>query len=209
MREGRLERAVLEGTRVLLQPVRGVDAAELFPQIHAREPVLRWLIWPGPESVGELARRFADWHVLDREQAHYVFAVRDRESRALAGTIGVRLARDGAPGNAPGAAGEADLGYWLGEAHWGRGFATEAIGLVSWLAFTHLAVERVVATVFVGNTGSRIVLERNGFRLEETLRDVHIGVGRTVDEWLFVLERRDWEPEAREPRREEVVFGRP
>ena len=207
MRHGRLERAVLEGTRVLLQPVRGVDAVELFPQIHGREPVLRWLIWPGPESVGELARRFADWHVLDREQAHYVFAVRDRESLGLAGTIGVRLSRDDARRNASEEAREADLGYWLGEAHWGRGFATEAVGLVSWLAFTHLAVERVVATVFVGNTGSRIVLERNGFRLEETLRDVRIGGGRTVDEWLFVQERRDWEPVAREPRREEVVFG--
>ena len=192
-------RAVLEGERVSLRPVRGVDSDELFPQIHRQGAVLRWLIWPGPDSVGDLARRFADWHLPDSEQDHYAFAIRDLESQALCGTVGVRLSRD---------AREADLGYWLGEAHWGRGFATEAVGLACWLAFKHLDVKRAVATVFVGNGASRIVLERNGFELEETLRDVRIGLGRTVDEWLFALERRDWQARACEPRREELEFRR-
>jgi len=193
----RMDSAVLEGTRVILSPVRGVDADRLFPQIHRKEPVLRWLIWPGPETVRELARRFADWHTPDRDQDHYAFAIRDRESEELCGTVGVRLGRDGR---------EADLGYWLGEQYWGRGFATEAVGLVCWLAFQHLDVQRAVATVFVGNGGSRVVLERNGFQLEETLHDVRIGLGRTVDEWLFTLERSDWEATATVPLREELVF---
>ena len=62
----------------------------------------------------------------------------------------------------------AELGYWLAESVWGRGFATEAIELADYLAFHHLSATVVTAEVFVGNAASCRVLERNGFRRERS-----------------------------------------
>lgn len=55
--------------------------------------------------------------------------------------------------------GEPSVGYWIARAHWGRGIATRAIGLL--LAET--GVRPVHAQVRVGNTASVRALERNGF----------------------------------------------
>ena len=79
----------------------------------------------------------------------------------------------------------ADLGYWVDQAHNGRGVATAAVGAVVQLAFTELGLHRVQAGTLLHNRGSQRVLERNGF--------THIGMaprylqiaGRWQDHLLF------------------------
>lgn len=56
-----------------------------------------------------------------------------------------------------------EIGYWLGKPYWGRGYMTEAVGAVVPHAFAAFGVDRIVASVFVGNPASRRVLERCGF----------------------------------------------
>lgn len=56
-----------------------------------------------------------------------------------------------------------DLGYWLGRAHWGQGFATEALRTLADHAFTDLGAERLTAKVAPENTASARVLEKLGF----------------------------------------------
>lgn len=65
----------------------------------------------------------------------------------------------------------AEVGYWLGEAAWGRGIATEATAaFVAW-AFGHIgALERLGAGVYGGNGASARVLEKCGFVREGVLR---------------------------------------
>ena len=48
---------------------------------------------------------------------------------------------------------EAELGYWIARAHWGRGYATEAAGAVLRIART-LGHRRVVAAHFIDNPAS-------------------------------------------------------
>jgi len=55
--------------------------------------------------------------------------------------------------------GEPSVGYWIARAHWGRGIATRAIGLL----LAEAGVRPVHAQVRVGNTASVRALERNGF----------------------------------------------
>ena len=57
----------------------------------------------------------------------------------------------------------ADLGYWVDEAHNGRGIATAAVAAVVRIAFTELGLHRVQAGTLLHNLGSQRVLERNGF----------------------------------------------
>ena len=64
----------------------------------------------------------------------------------------------------------AELGYWLGQAFWGRGVMTEAVRQLCREGFSRFAIARIYAEPFARNTGSRRVLEKNGFSLEGTLR---------------------------------------
>jgi len=58
----------------------------------------------------------------------------------------------------------AELGYWLGVAYWGNGYATEALHAVIDYAFGDLEHEALQAGARVTNPGSRRVLEKCGFQ---------------------------------------------
>lgn len=86
----------------------------------------------------------------------------------------------------------AEIGYWLGRVHWGRGIATEALGAVvdySFSTFDHLV--RLEASVYEWNPASARVLEKVGFHLEARLEKRVVKDGRTIDELLYSLVRSD------------------
>ena len=59
---------------------------------------------------------------------------------------------------------DAELGYWVGVRHWGRGYATEAARALIGHAFTELGYNTLSASVRVNNPASRRVLEKCGFQ---------------------------------------------
>jgi ribosomal-protein-alanine N-acetyltransferase len=81
----------------------------------------------------------------------------------------------------------AEIGYWLGRAHWGRGLATAAVRALSDYAFTHFDICRLYATIFARNAGSARVLEKAGYELEGRLRQSITKDGATLDGLLFAL----------------------
>ena len=79
----------------------------------------------------------------------------------------------------------AELGFWLGEAMWGRGVMTDAVsGFVPW-ALERFSLQRIYAHVFERNPASARVLEKSGFTREARLRRAVIKEGQILDEWLF------------------------
>lgn len=81
----------------------------------------------------------------------------------------------------------AEVGYWLGEAHWGRGIATRAVTAFCRWAFAERDLVRLYAGVFETNTASVRVLEKAGFVFEGRLRKAVIKDGRLLDDLLFGL----------------------
>ena len=79
----------------------------------------------------------------------------------------------------------AEVGYWLGEAFWGRGIATEALASVTRHAFEHFALTRLFALPFAHNVASCRVLEKAGYVLEGRLRRSAIKDGRIVDQLQY------------------------
>jgi [ribosomal protein S5]-alanine N-acetyltransferase len=80
----------------------------------------------------------------------------------------------------------AELGYWIGEAYWGRGIATAAVRAVTDHALTtHHDLRRVFALPFAHNRASARVLEKCGFVLEGVLRSSAIKDGRVLDQLLY------------------------
>ena len=81
------------------------------------------------------------------------------------------------------------IGYWIGEAHWGRGIMTEAVrAFVPWI-FEHFDVVRIEAGVFAWNPASMRVLEKAGFRLEARERRAVTKAGKTIDRFLYARTR--------------------
>lgn len=62
-----------------------------------------------------------------------------------------------------GARPEAELGYRIGEAYGGQGYATEAVRLALEAAFSTYGLERVRAATLAANLPSQRVLLKNGF----------------------------------------------
>ena len=79
----------------------------------------------------------------------------------------------------------ADLGYWVDEAHNGRGVATAAVGAVIEVAFTDLGLHRVQAGTLLHNHASQRVLERNGFTVIGVAPGYLEIAGRWQDHRLF------------------------
>src|SRR6478735_5043576 len=83
--------------------------------------------------------------------------------------------------------GSASMGYCLGAAAWGHGYATEAArALLQW-AFDTLDLNRVQAETDTRNVASARVLEKLGFVREGTLREDCVVNGEVSDSWVFGL----------------------
>jgi RimJ/RimL family protein N-acetyltransferase len=65
----------------------------------------------------------------------------------------------------------AELGYWIGVAHWNRGYCTEAAKAIVEYGFKVLRYHKISARHFVGNHSSGRVLEKIGMTREGVLQD--------------------------------------
>jgi RimJ/RimL family protein N-acetyltransferase len=85
-----------------------------------------------------------------------------------------------------------ELGYWLGVAHWGRGFGTEAARAAIDYFFEEFDAELLCAGARVANPASRNILEKCGFQWAgvELHRFVSLGSSTPVDR--FRLSRGVW-----------------
>jgi RimJ/RimL family protein N-acetyltransferase len=79
----------------------------------------------------------------------------------------------------------AEIGYWLGEAYWGRGIATEALIAVTGYAIEHHQLTRLFALPFATNAASCRVLEKAGYVLEGRLRRSAIKDGVILDQLQY------------------------
>ena len=114
--------------------------------------------FPQPYTV-EHAREFIK--LMNEGNIQSVFAV--RYYGEMAGIAGAHLLTDVQKKTA-------EIGFWFGEKFWNRGIATEVCRQITTFAFTYFDIIKVQAEVASPNTASARVLEKNGFKLEGTLR---------------------------------------
>jgi ribosomal-protein-alanine N-acetyltransferase len=86
----------------------------------------------------------------------------------------------------------AEVGYWIGVPFWGRGIATEAVRLVTAMAFSrHPDLRRLYALPFASNPASARVLEKAGYQREGVMRQSVIKDGVVQDQWLYAILRHE------------------
>jgi RimJ/RimL family protein N-acetyltransferase len=141
--------------RLLLRPLRPEDAEPICAQITDWE-VMRWLSQPPwPYTLQDAVGFIQSCSAHDLTTTAFAIA---REG-ALIGVIDMRINRALLPQRGPGP----NLGYWLGRAHWGNGYVTEAARGLLTCAFAAGVGETVYSGAFADNTASLRVLEKLGF----------------------------------------------
>lgn len=81
----------------------------------------------------------------------------------------------------------AEMGYYIGEAYWGKGYATSAVRQACRYVFEHTDIIRIFAEPFAHNLGSCRVLEKAGFQYEGTLRCNAEKNGEILDMKMYAL----------------------
>ena len=81
-----------------------------------------------------------------------IYAVTDINSKRLLGTVSFVGIKDS----------EAELGYWIGEPYWKKGYCTEATKALVEFAFTNLGIVKIVAKHLSSNPASGRVMEKIG-----------------------------------------------
>lgn len=133
-------------------------------------------------SVAQVAAMIDDYRTGYTARRCLRWAIVPKIANVLIGTCGVY--------NWHALHASAELGYDLARAWWGRGVMTQAVGAVMQWSFTTLAVNRLQATVMVGNTASARVLRKHGFACERTLQEYKLCRGEPRDFWMFAHLRR-------------------
>jgi [ribosomal protein S5]-alanine N-acetyltransferase len=86
-----------------------------------------------------------------------------------------------------------EIGYWMGSAYWGRGYATEAARALVAYAFAELDLHRVQGRHFRRNPASGRVMQKLGMQLEGVHRDAYLRWGRFEDVAVYGILAPDWE----------------
>jgi RimJ/RimL family protein N-acetyltransferase len=180
-------------TRRLL--IRGFTTADIpgFWERRNDPEVARYQDWALPFSMDEATSQITQAIELGgpTDQQWWQAVVSDRVSGEVLGDLAVHLTWEGRT---------AEVGYTFATAHWGKGYAVEAVETLVEYLFEELKVTRVYGQLHPANPASAMVLERSGFRFEGHTR-LSFWVGDdNSDDWIYGLIRPDWEAWRNRPR---------
>jgi ribosomal-protein-serine acetyltransferase len=172
------------GGDIILRRFEERDAEAVFSAVRANLQHLHtFLLWAVEDYSLSSAREFiaAADHEAD-EGKSLSFGI--FEGNQVIGSIGFcnvsRVSR------------RAEIGYWIGLPHQGRGIVTEACKLLIDHAFNDLGLNRVEIRCATGNRRSRAIPERLGFVREGTLRQSEWRHTHFNDTAIFGMLKKDW-----------------
>lgn len=84
------------------------------------------------------------------------------------------------------------IGYWLSEDFQGKGIMTDCVRALVNYCFEHLNLNRIVIRCASGNTKSRAIPQRLGFKEEGVLRQSEWLYDHFVDLVMYALLKEDW-----------------
>ena len=169
---------VLVTERLVLRPPHVDDIPELAELANNRR--LADMLGRMPHPYGEREARSFVEASADREASGCTYAVSLAANGAFIGCAGLHARSHGL-----------ELGYWIGEPYWGRGYATEAAHALVDLAFRATAIDRLHVSCRVINSASRRVIHKCGFQYFGQGMLESVAAGRVPTE-RYTLDRRTW-----------------
>ena len=125
----------IETERLLLRPLTPEDAPMMYANWANDPDVTRWLRWEPHKNVGETRELLAAWALLYPNGDYYQWAIVEKSTRQVFGSIGVFTSSSAEPERDPWPGfdhtnGVWEVGYCIGKAWWNKGFTTEALKAV-------------------------------------------------------------------------------
>lgn len=176
---------ILETERLLLRPWEVEDAKELYeaaknPHIG---PIAGWPIHTSVEHSRDIIKG-----VLS---AKGTFAVVLKETGIPIGSVGIMV------GNQSGLMieeEEAEIGYWIAEPFWGKGYIPEALRELQRYGFMELGLKTLWCCYFDGNEKSKRVQEKCGFQYQYTIMDSYFElIKETKTLQVTCLRKAEWQ----------------
>ncbi len=175
--------------RLELRPLSISDAEDLH-LILGDPLVTKYLDLPTSESLNQTRQFLAQWlYVLP--EWHATWSIVHLQSRRVIGIVNYHHREIWNE--------RLEIGYFLAQACWGRGFATEAVEALISHCFRSLGVHRIEATIEPENIAAQKLAHRLGFIKEsQTLRHRRKVGGTYRDEIMFGLLSQAGNPEKSE-----------
>lgn len=161
-----------------LRVLEETDAEEVYGLVERnREYLAEWLPWAAGQTLeGTLEFIRTTRQQLEKNEGFQLVIVLDGQ---IAGVVGFVERKQ--------EANSASLGYWLAEAHQGRGLMTRAVSALTDHAFDEWDLNRVEIQAGTDNQKSRAIPERLGFQQEGILREYERVGDRYIDIVVYSL----------------------
>ncbi len=182
----------LRDAEFTVRPYMAEDAPALHAAVRASlDSLSASLPWCHPGYALADAQSWIAWCLLAwQERREFPFAIVAADGTILGGIGLNRLNRDHRSAN---------LGYWLGESHRGRGIVTRAARLLADFGFGELDLIRLEIVTLVENTASQRVAQRLGARREGIAHDRIVLHGQPREALVFSLRRSAAGPDPTRP----------
>lgn len=113
-----------------------------------------------------------------------VFAIVERAGDLLVGAIGLHFHTEH---------NRAEMGYWVGNPFWGKGYCTGAANAIIRYGFDQLKLNRIYATHMTHNPGSGKVMQKVGMAYEGCMKEHLFKDDFYVDIACYGITRKQWE----------------
>lgn len=137
-----------------------------------------------------MADVFPHPYTIDNGKTFIGFATTNPNSKIFAitfngkpiGSIGLHLQTDILRKNA-------EIGYWLGEAYWGKGIIKQVIPQIVDYGFKNLDIVRIFARIYGTNIPSQKVIEQSDFKLEGKFEKTIFKNNEFLDELIYAIRK--------------------
>ncbi len=170
----------VEGSRVVLRNLRFSDARSL--QENANDPEVTkyiFISYPYPLDEAKDLIKEVQGYLKEKPIEVYFLGVELKETGKIIGAVSFRSISYHHR--------NAELSYWLGKEHWGKGLMSEAVRLMLNFGFEKLGLEMVYSFVYEPNIISVKLLEKLGFKYAGMLRKGSLKDGRWYNNLMYDL----------------------
>lgn len=174
----------LETERLILSQLRASDIPAIVDYANHKPIADYTLNIPYPYSENDAIYWLNQAHQGFRNNTLFVFAIRQKSDQSFMGGIGLHIEQR---------FNRAEIGYWLAEPFWNKGYMTEAATTLIEFGFNQLHLHKITSSHFTQNPASGQVLIKSGMHKEGELKE-HVRKGAVYHTLLvYGLTRSDYE----------------
>lgn len=175
---------MIETDRLILRPWLESDAASLFR--YASDPAVGPVAgWPPHTSIDDSLEIIRTVFA-----APEIYAVVLKATYEPIGSCGIMFSNGMRSADMKHC--EAEIGYWIGKPYWGHGLIPEAVNALLSRSFNELGIDALWCAYYDGNTKSKRVCEKTGFKYHHTNQDIVSPLGDMRTEHFHLMTREDY-----------------